>query len=243
MSKEVVFVLEPDLGRVTVEISRSPLPTIEELEDDLGVRSNVNCAKPAGFRQLATRRRPQDESLRNIGTRVDYSTIWLYSIYHNSATDGPGRQSVVQVSGCSIRCKGCYVPQTHERENRGPVPVASIDKEILASSDKHDGVTILGGEPFDQPGPVAENVFRLKRHGIHLTVYTGYTLKALVGRKHPSVDFILSHVDLLIDGPFVTQLSKNAAEYRGLQNQRLIGNVRETLCDTRTISAVAGWQK
>lgn len=232
MSKELVFVVEPDVGRVTVEISRSPLAAIEELENDLGVPVNLNCAKPADFLQLAAQGRTQEESLRNTPTPDDNSTIWLYNIYHNSVTDGPGRRSVVQVSGCSIRCKGCYVPQTHEREKGRPVPTASIVKEILANSDGHDGVTILGGEPFDQPGPVAELVFRLKRHGIHLTVYTGYTMETLAGRKQPSVDYILTHLDLLIDGPFVAQLSKSAGEYRGSQNQRLIGNVRETLCDT-----------
>lgn len=224
MSNELVFVIEPDLGRVTVEISRSPLPAIEELEDDLGVRVNVNCAKPAGFRQLAAQGRTQEESRQNTRTPDDNSTIWLYSIYHNSVTDGPGRRSVVQVSGCSIRCKGCYVPQTHERENGRPVPIASIVKEILANREKHDGVTILGGEPFDQPGPVAELIYRLRKHGLHLTVYTGYTMETLAGRKQPSVDYILTHLDLLIDGPFVTQLSKSAGEYRGSQNQRLIGN-------------------
>jgi anaerobic ribonucleoside-triphosphate reductase activating protein len=104
------------------------------------------------------------------------------------------------------------------------VPIASIVKDILANREKHDGVTILGGEPFDQPGPVAELIYRLRKHGLHLTVYTGYTIESLIRRKQPSVDYILTHVDLLIDGPFVTQLSQNAGEYRGSRNQRFIGN-------------------
>jgi sulfatase maturation enzyme AslB (radical SAM superfamily) len=210
MSKELVFVLEPDSGRVSVEISRSPRSAIEELERDLGARVDINCAKPDDFLQQAAPRTPEDPQ-RNESAE-DNSAIWLYRVYHNSITDGPGRRSVVQVAGCSIRCKGCYVPETHKQENGRHVPVASIVKEILANRDRHDGVTILGGEPFDQPGSVAELVLRLKRHGIHLTVYTGYTMEALAGRKQPSVDYILTHVDLLIDGPFVAQLSKNAGE-------------------------------
>jgi anaerobic ribonucleoside-triphosphate reductase activating protein len=83
-------------------------------------------------------------------------------------------------------------------------------------------VTILGGEPFDQPGPVAELAARLKRLGLHLTVYTGYPLETLIDQKDPKIAYILTHTDLLIDGPFLNQLSQNAGEYRGSRNQRLI---------------------
>ena len=65
-------------------------------------------------------------------------------------------------------------------------------------------------------------MYRLKRYGLHLTTYTGYTVEALIDRKDPNVDYILTHTDLLIDGPFVKQLSTNAGEYRGSRNQRLI---------------------
>lgn len=102
-------------------------------------------------------------------------------------------------------------------------PIHSIVDEIIAKRDVHDGVTILGGEPFEQPGPVAELVSRLKRHGLHITIYSGYTLEALIGRKDPNIDFILTHMDLLIDGPFLRQLGQGAGEYRGSENQKLIG--------------------
>lgn len=83
-------------------------------------------------------------------------------------------------------------------------------------------MTILGGEPFDQPDPVAKLVSSLKRHGLHITIYSGYTLEALIERKDPNIDFILTHIDLLIDGPFLTQLRQGAGEYRGSRNQRMI---------------------
>ena len=220
MSKELVFILEPDVGRVTLEFSRSPQSAVDELEKVLGPRASVNCAKPASVAEspalLSRRLSPNGER------DEDQFTIRLYRLYHNSTVDGPGRRSVVQVSGCSIRCEGCYVPQTHNTENGIEVPIASIVDEILANRADHDGVTILGGEPFDQPGPVAELAARLKRHGLHLTVYTGYSLEVLVERKDPNVAYILTHIDLLIDGPFLSQLGRSAGEYRGSRNQRLI---------------------
>ena len=220
MNKELVFILEPDLGRLTLEFSRSPHSELDELEKVLGPRASVNCAKPASVAEspalLSRKLSPNGER------DEDQFTIRLYRLYHNSTVDGPGRRSVVQVSGCSIRCQGCYVPQTHKTENGVQVPITSIVDEILANRADHDGVTILGGEPFDQPGSVAELAARLKRHGLHLTIYTGYSLEALIERKEPNVDYILTHTDLLIDGPYIREFAKNAGEYRGSRNQRLI---------------------
>ena len=102
------------------------------------------------------------------------------------------------------------------------MPIVSIVDEILANRAEHDGVTILGGEPFDQSGQVADLVYRLKRYDLDLTIYNGYTLEALIDRNDPNVDYILTYTDLLIDGPFVKRLSTHAGEYRGSQNQRLI---------------------
>lgn len=224
MNKELVFVLEPDVGRVTVEISQASQQAVEDVAGDLGTRVNLNCAKPAenSRRNLPVLPR-QCRSTRQ--TESDEFSIWLYRLYHHSTVDGPGRRSVVQVSGCSIRCQGCFVPQTHERDNGTLVSIASIVSEIVGNQAAHDGVTILGGEPFDQPGPVAELAERLKRQGLHLTVYTGYSLQTLIDRKDPKTDYILTHTDLLIDGPFLSELSQNAGEYRGSRNQRLIANV------------------
>ncbi len=223
MNNELVFVLEPDVGRVTVDISQAPTRAVDDLARDLGTRVNINCAKPAENRQ---RNLPvlQRQFASPDQSELDEFSIWLYRLYHHSTVDGPGRRSVVQVSGCSIRCPQCFVPRTHFRDSGVLVPITSIVGEIVAKRDVHDGVTILGGEPFDQPGPVAELVSRLKLHDLHITIYSGYTLEVLIQRKTPSIDYKLTHIDLLIDGPFVSSMSAGASEYRGSRNQRLIGH-------------------
>lgn len=222
MNKELVFVLEPDFGRVTVEISQISIREVDDLAGDLGVRVNLNCAKPtvSTRRNLPVLPRPFTSPKQ---TGSDKFSIWIYRLFHHSTVDGPGRRSVVQVSGCSIRCQGCFVPQTHARENGTLISISTLVDEILENRAEHDGVTILGGEPFDQPEPVAELVSRLKRHGLHITVYSGYTIKELIDQKDPNVDFILTHLDLLIDGPFLSSMTEGSGEYRGSRNQNLIG--------------------
>jgi len=220
MNKEVVFVLEPDAGRVTIEISQASKQTVDDLAGDLGRRVTLNCAKPAE----KVRYLPILQTERPPGNEVESGpfSIWLYRLYHNSVVDGPGRRSVIQTAGCSIRCEGCFTPQTWAVQNGKRVSVSSIVGEILAHREHHDGVTILGGEPFDQPESVAELVSRLKSHSLHVTVYSGYTIEQLIQRRLPSIGYILTHIDLLIDGPFDSSLREGAGEYRGSRNQRLI---------------------
>jgi hypothetical protein len=44
--------------------------------------------------------------------------------------------------------------------------------EIEKRSGEHNGVTILGREPFDQTEVLKNPVVNLKKRGYHLTIYT-----------------------------------------------------------------------
>lgn len=215
MSTEITFILEPDKGKLTTEVSGISTDVLTELRDNLGTSQNVNCGKPL---QRGVVKPPASTDF----TSDDNQSIWLYRIYHDSVVDGPGRRSVVQVSGCSIRCPGCYVPKTHDRNNGRLVSISSIILEILSKSGDLDGVTILGGEPFDQAGSVAELVSRLKRLNLRILVYSGHTIESLIARHNPCTDYILTHIDGLIDGPFDESIISDAPEYRGSSNQNYL---------------------
>ncbi len=217
MVNELVFTLEPDAGRVTVEASRISKAAAKELVKDLGTSVSVNCGRPAPVPKLTRPALQREETLR-----TETQSIYLYRLYHYSTVDGPGRRSVIQVSGCSIRCPGCYVPETHERSSGILTSISSIVEEIEAKRADHDGVTILGGEPFDQPGALADLVGSLKSRNLHIVIYSGYTFQNLLERGDPRINYVLSRADLLIDGPYIRELGERAAEYRGSDNQRLI---------------------
>ncbi|HEX8636596.1 MAG TPA: 4Fe-4S single cluster domain-containing protein [Pyrinomonadaceae bacterium] len=225
---EIVFVIEPNCGRVTIESSQVTEEIAREIKQDLGQGNQVNCARPAEFftRKSDEKRGAPGNKNQNSDSNTASDGIHLFRLYHNSTVDGPGRRSVVQFAGCSIRCAGCYVPETHERANGKLTPIDSIVAEIDEKSGEHDGVTVIGGEPFDQPEALASLVIKLKTRNYHLTVYTGYILEQLTARAaatgEESVNLILSDIDLLIDGAFDRNLTRNAGEYRGSSNQRLI---------------------
>ena len=212
---EIVFILEPDTGRVTVESSNADAIVAKEISKDLGQGTIINCAR--------TNVANNAQSFAEAKTQISRTRqVYLYRIYHHSTVDGPGRRSVIQFAGCSIRCSGCYVPETHERENGKLVSIMKIVAEIKKRSGEHDGVTILGGEPFDQTEGLELLVTNLKSEGFHLTIYTGFTLENLLARNSVRVNRILRLTYLLIDGGFDRTLTKNVGEYRGSSNQRLI---------------------
>lgn len=215
---EITFILEPDTGRVTVESSQASAKIAKEITKDLGQGSVVNCARP----KLESEKSPIKTVVERSETESPDEAIYLYRIYHHSTVDGPGRRSVIQLAGCSIRCAGCYVPETHERANGKLTSIIHIVEEIDKKSGEHDGVTILGGEPFDQPESLLILVENLKAKNYHLVIYSGYILESLLARQSESVNRVLAKTDLLIDGSFQRELAKRAGEYRGSSNQRLI---------------------
>lgn len=114
------------------------------------------------------------------------------------------------------------MPETHERTNGKLTSISDIVEEVDKKSPEHDGVSILGGEPFDQPESLLILVEKLKAKNYHLVIYSGYTLEILLARESESVKRILAKTDLLIDGAFMRELAGRAGEYRGSSNQRLI---------------------
>ena len=80
----------------------------------------------------------------------------------------------------------------------------SIAQDILDAKRNYDieGVTFLGGEPLLQAkglGRVAEIV---SDAGLSVVVFTGYTMAEIEAMQLPSVDRLLQHTDLLVDGPY-----------------------------------------
>lgn len=220
---EITFIVEPDCGRVTVETSTVTTDILSEIKQNLGHGIPLNCARPAQKSEELTFA-SDNTNLKTTPNYQESDKIHLFRIYHESTVDGPGRRSVIQVAGCSILCPGCYIPETHEQTNGKLTRITEIISEIEKRSGEHDGVTILGGEPFDQINGLEKLVANLKQQNYHLTIYTGYTLENLLEKDTYKIRNILAQTDLLIDGSFKRELAKNAGEYRGSSNQRLIYN-------------------
>src|SRR5439155_5479371 len=85
-----------------------------------------------------------------------------------------------------------------------------------------EGVTVLGGEPFDQARGLAEVLSQVRPRGLSTMVYTGHVFEELQRRGDPDAGALLASTDLLVDGPFIDALHDERLIWRGSTNQRVV---------------------
>lgn len=155
--------------------------------------------------------------------KTDNHRIRLAGIVEDSIVDGPGLRLVVFAQGCPHRCPGCHNPQTHSYEDGTWLTVDEIVQRYRRNP-LLDGVTLSGGEPFEQAEGLARLARRIKALGGTVITYTGYTFEAIVAGSSsiPGWSRLLKATDWLIDGPFLLERKRLDLQYRGSDNQRII---------------------
>jgi len=134
--------------------------------------------------------------------------------------EGPGRRFALWVQGCAIRCPGCCNPQLFEREGGQELPVAAVVERISAVRGRIEGITFLGGEPFEQAGALSRLARAARGLGLSVMTFTGHTIEELRGRNDADVDALIETTDLLVDGPYVAALPERERRWAGSTNQR-----------------------
>ena len=141
-------------------------------------------------------------------------------IVPDTEAEGPGHRFALWVQGCPLRCPGCCNPEMFASERGSPLSVEALAERIL-STPGIEGVSLLGGEPFAQPGPAALLCERVRAAGLSIMIFTGYTLAELRARGSPDVDRLLATVDLLVDGRYEKDLPDSRRRWIGSRNQVL----------------------
>lgn len=131
---------------------------------------------------------------------------------------GPGNRIALWVAGCSRQCKGCANPELWTRHPYQQITPNRLSTYVNGLSDKPiDGITITGGEPFDQAQELAVFLEGLKVPG-DVLVFTGYNIEELKDARYQS---FLNKIDVLIDGAYVEEQNDNQAALRGSLNQSI----------------------
>ena len=151
-------------------------------------------------------------------------------IQESSLVDGPGKRTVFFMQGCETYCPGCQNRKLWSKDGGEEVDVI-LAAEVLNAVAKNRQITISGGEPFLQPQALAQLVLLLHVvYHCHVIVYTGFTweqLTDLTKASYSLYDRALTHIEFLVDGPYVKALDDNTIIYRGSRNQRPI-DVKES---------------
>jgi anaerobic ribonucleoside-triphosphate reductase activating protein len=139
-----------------------------------------------------------------------------------TVAEGPGRRAALWVQGCSIRCPGCFNPHSWATGGGEPVPWTDLAAAVRAAADEGDieGLTLLGGEPFDQAGPLGALAEAVRAEGLSVMTFTGYVLEALQAAGREDWDRLLAATDLLVDGPYMAERPERRRPWVGSDNQR-----------------------
>lgn len=151
------------------------------------------------------------------------SSIRIAGVIRESIVDGPGIRFTVFCQGCPHHCEGCHNPETHDFKGGYD---CSIEK-ILTEIDKNpllSGVTFSGGEPMCQPEAFLTLAHEIKKRGLDIVIFTGYSIEELqlMTENNQYIKELLLLTDYLVDGRFELKQKDLALKFRGSKNQRYI---------------------
>jgi anaerobic ribonucleoside-triphosphate reductase activating protein len=139
----------------------------------------------------------------------------------DTEAEGPGRRFALWVQGCSLRCPGCCNPEMFAADRQGTLQDAAALAARIVATPGLEGLSVLGGEPFEQAAGVAEVCRLVRAAGLGVMVYSGYTLAELQAKADPGVDALLATIDLLVDGRYDSTRPERARRWLGSSNQVL----------------------
>ncbi len=135
-----------------------------------------------------------------------------------SHVNGPGTRSVIWVQGCHKRCLGCinlHMQPFKAAEFYDPRKLANQLCQITETN----GITLSGGEPFEQPracGILAETA---KKQGKTVMAFSGYEYDQLITWQNPHIQHFLGQIDMLICGPYKQKLACESRLWQASSNQ------------------------
>lgn len=134
---------------------------------------------------------------------------------------GPGKRVGIWVQGCTLACDGCISRDTWDADGGQRVSIVDLADWCLGCiSEGAEGITISGGEPFQQADALGMLLDRLREAGLpdgfDVLAYSGYTLKYL--RRHHSA--LLKRIDAVVSEPYIADRGEGGW-LRGSANQSI----------------------
>ncbi|MEV4428203.1 4Fe-4S single cluster domain-containing protein [Streptomyces sp. NPDC049602] len=149
--------------------------------------------------------------------------LMLNKAHYPVTSLGPGTRAGIWTQGCTIGCAGCVSQDTWAADPGTLVDLAEVQDWLSGLPDPLDGITVSGGEPFQQPealGALLEWVHAWRRERpapVDVLVYSGYSL-ARLEKDHSA---LLGLCDAVLTGPYVERLNTPGPSWKGSSNQRL----------------------
>ena len=151
--------------------------------------------------------------------------------------NGEGVRVSLFVSGCTHHCKNCFNEVAWDFGYGKPFTEETEEMLLKAlEPDFVDGLSLLGGEPFEPENqrvllPFLKKV-RERFPKKNIWCYTGYLFDKDVldkmCKESEVTKEIVSYLDIVVDGEFMIDRKNLKINFRGSDNQRII-DVKKTL--------------
>ncbi|WP_203580907.1 4Fe-4S single cluster domain-containing protein [Microbacterium hibisci] len=177
--------------------------------------------------------------------RRDGETLRWSRFLPATEAEGPGPRAAVWLQGCAVHCPECFNPQLWAERGGRVTDVAGTAAEWVAQAAAAgvEGLTLLGGEPFDQAGAAASVARAFREAGLGVMTFTGYPLDRLEGwvaAGRDDIAALLEATDLLCDGPYLRDLPDARRPWVGSRNQGIRALSDRYADDVRRIAASGG---
>ena len=154
-------------------------------------------------------------------------TVQISRILAGTRAEGPGKRVAIWSQGCSIRCSGCFNPHLWEPDpskNRFTSDVISQIETLIDDDPEIEGISFLGGEPFNQAEPFGEIAEYFQKRSMSIMTFSGFTYDALQlqSKSKSGIEKLLNQTDLLVDGPFIQEKLDLSRPWLGSTNQRYL---------------------
>ena len=183
-------------------------------EPDSGSAPSSKSGPPSG---------PEPSPGLELSSTSDPPPVTVARFVARTVAEGPGVRSAIWVQGCTIRCAGCFNPHLWTARGGEPTAPAVLAQRVLAAGT--DGVTLLGGEPFEQAARQGPRAGGVPAAGRSVMTFTGYELahlRRLAADGRTDVAALLEATDLLVAGPFRRDLLDRERPWVGSTNQEFV---------------------
>jgi len=165
--------------------------------------------------------------------KTESCTIWhkiqtsadmkIAGLIHDSIVDGPGLRYVVFTQGCTLRCEGCHNPETWDPKGGSEISIEEIVNDLM-SNPLTDGLTLSGGEPFEQAADCAGLAAIARKNGLNVWIFSGRSFEELLDISVSDSDImtLMTQTDVLVDGRFIKSERTLSQKWCGSRNQRVI---------------------
>lgn len=161
----------------------------------------------------------------------------IASIKHYDIANGPGLSTSIFFSGCEHHCKNCFNSELWDFNVGEEFNREFYTTKIKPTINEHiDHLSILGGEPFHPQNLAATaqlvNWFKQDFPNKTIWIWTGYEYEEFIKLfdiqtnnyrfKRLMQFYILTNIDVLVDGRFIEEQKDLTLKWCGSKNQRVI---------------------